>query len=242
MAQCKLVPAPAQCTADVSAPLPDVTYDTERCAPARTLVERGIPPSSDLGVRIYRFLGRTHRVVYRVEGTIPLSVGRLRFLVDDLPLAAKLVSRFQPRTYTAQYLDPEHRRFHGAKGQVVEGDVELVSGSAAEGRVIYFGLGTSKVAFWRLRGRVLTDIVFRRDPATPGATWYRVDIVSSPENGTVNRIMSLGLFRSVVQRHLREVLTDVTEAAHKLEAQGAAVLGDWPADDQARVSAFLRIP
>ena len=242
IAQCSLQPRLESCTPALSQPLDDVKYDETRCAPARWVTANGSPTTSDAGQRVLRFLGRKHRVHYRVEGSLPLSPARLRYLIDDLPLAAKLITRFQERSYEAEYLDPAHTRFRGAKQDVVRGEVELVAGSAAGGRLVYYGLGTSKVAWWKLRGRVLADIAFSADPAAPGTSIYRVELMSSPETGALNRIMNLGVFKSVVQRQLREVLTDVTEAARALEAQGLKSVADWPPAERARVEALLRIP
>ncbi len=237
-------PRPDGCTLAQVQGLDDVEYDEDRCRPVRLLAERGFAPvvASDLPFRVFRFLGRRHHVIYEISGSLPVSAARLRYVIDDLPLAARLVSQFQERDYGAEYVDPAHRRFKGHKEDVVQGEVELLSGSAAEGRLLYYGVGISKVAFWRLRGQMFTDIEFHRDPATPGATAYRVRIHTSPESGALKKIMGLGVFKRVVETQVREVLEDVTASAHKLEAQGMKAVAGWPAEEQAKVQQLLRIP
>src|SRR5207244_3401409 len=99
-------------------------------APARELHGRGVTGDDPLGARAYGLLGQKYQVAYAVEDRLALGLDRLTFLLNDLPLAAKLLTRFQGVDYKAEYLDPAHRRFRGAAEPGIEPDHEsqLVQG------------------------------------------------------------------------------------------------------------------
>ena len=56
--------------------------------------------------------------------------------------------------------------------------------------------------------------------------------------------MNRGLFRSVLVRKAREILTDIAEASHKLDQTGAALAADgqWSAPEREKIAALLRVP
>jgi hypothetical protein len=218
------------------------SYEDRRCAEARRLEASGIDTGSALGYRLFQFLGHRHQIVYAISGEVRLSPSRLAFLVDDLPLAARLLSHFQKTRYTAEYLDGERRRFKGSRGSQLTTEAERILGSPASGRVEYFGHGVSQVGFWKLRGLALVQVDFT--PAQGGqAVAYRVRVVSSPANAVVNAIMKLPLFSALVKKYIRETLEDITEAAQKLQRAGlAAGPTQWTPDEQRRLAAFLKLP
>jgi hypothetical protein len=239
------LPAPAEwCPDRLSHGVPGVTYGEERCREARALHGRGVGTDDALGYRIYHFLGARYQVAYAVEGEVRLSPARLAFLVNDLPLAAKLLSRFQRTRYTAEYLDGSGRRFRGTRGGKLSGEVELISGGTDEGRLYYFGRGASQVAFWKLRGVSL--MVFEYTPAPDGrALRYRLRVLTTPASAALNVIMKTGLFRRVVEGEIREVVADVTEASRKLEQGGLPAPGPAPeftGGERAKLEAFLKLP
>ena len=242
LARCGLTVEPGFCTAAMSRGVSGVSYDEARCAEARDLRARGVAPTDPVGSRLYRLLGRRYRASYTVADRVALGEARLTYLMNDLPLAARILTHFQKRPYEVRYLDAERKRFWGRKGDALTGEAQLVSGSVPERRLVYFGRGVSKVAFWRLGGNGFMQFEFQ--PA-PGGLQYRLKLIASPESGLINAIMNTGLFKRVVYGHMREVLDDITEAASKLARDGgAAIQGspEWSAEEKAKVAAFLQLP
>ena len=162
--------------------------------------------------------------------------------MNDLPLAARLLTHFQKRKYEARYLDPSHTHFWGRKGDALVGEARLVAGSVPERRLVYFGRGSSKVAFWHLGGHGFLQFDFRPSPA---GVSYHLKLIASPDSGFVNAIMNTGLFKRVVYGHMREVITDITQAAAKLAKDGGTAIQrspEWSEEEKAKIAAFLQLP
>jgi hypothetical protein len=240
------LPAPeGWCSEEQLRGLDGVRYDEVRCRDARDLLSRGVRNDDLPGYRLYSFLGHRYRVEYEVNGEVAVSAQRLTYLMSELPLAARLLTRYQGTTYTAEYLDPGHRQFRGSKGTKLSGEADLISGSPQAGTVWYFGDGASKVGPWKLRGRSLMRFEFAPAGADGRKVGYSVRIVTTPTSAVLNALMNLGLFKSIVNGEIREMVEDVTEASHKLDAQGPAVLGaggDWSAEEKEKLAALLRLP
>jgi hypothetical protein len=246
LARCGLpAPLPA-CSEPLSRGVRGIIYDDQRCGETRRLFEQGLLPTDPLGARVYRLLGRRHRVVYSIEGRAPISRPRFLYLLDDLPLAAKLLSRFQGKPYSAEYLDgPARRRFRGGRTGVLTGEAELIARGPGEGRLSYFGLGTSNVGFWSLKGLALLELEFAPVDANGRRLAYRIEVVASPVNAFYDMVMRLGLFRSLVEGRLREVIGDTTQAMAKLEAGGLGAIAtgpDWTPEEKTKLTALLRLP
>src|SRR6185503_16763274 len=240
VARCGLEAPPGLCSEPFARGVSGITYDAARCREPRWLQGRGFRSDAASSYRVYRFLGRRYRVLYSISGELPISADRLGLLLDDLPLAARLLTRFQKTPYAAEYLDAEHLRFRANRGTGLRGEAERVSGSTGERTIVYFGDGTSELGPWKLRGQGLVVAEYR--PSGGGkALSYELRVVATPVNGVVNLLMNTGLFRSVLNRRVREILTDVAEASRKLEAQAssAAPGGDWTAEEQAKLAALL---
>lgn len=241
---CGLPAAAGWCASPYDQGLKGLKYDEARCQEARGLHDRGVATDGVLGWRLYQFLGARYQVVYQAEGEVPLSPARLAFLVDDLPLAAKLLSRFQGTSYMAEYVDGDARRFRGRRGGSLSGEAELISGSTGEGRLYYFGHGASQVAFWKMRGVSLMEFDYGAAGGTRGVR-YRMRVVTTPASAALNVIMKTGVFRGVVEGQIRDVVGDVTEASRKLERGGLTALGPGPefsAEERAKLEAFLKLP
>jgi hypothetical protein len=239
------LPAPdGWCSAEESKGIDGLRYDETRCRDARDLHARGVRNDDLAGYRLYSFLGHRYRVEYAVSGEVALSSARLTYLMSELPLAARLLTRFQGTPYAAEYLDPGRRRFRGNKGSKLSGEADLVSGSAQEGTVWYFGDGASKIGPWRLRGRSLMRFAFAPAGADGRKVSYDVRIVTTPTNAVLNTLMNMGMFKGIVNGEIREMVEDVTQASHKLDAQGPSVLesGDWSAEEREKVTSLLRLP
>jgi hypothetical protein len=242
LARCGLAVDAAFCAPAMSGGVKGVAYDDARCAEARDLRARGVAPTDPVGSRLYRLLGRRYRASYTIDDNVRLGEARLSFLMNDLPLAARLLTHFQKRKYEARYLDDSHTHFWGRKGDALVGEAKLVAGSVPERRLVYFGRGTSKVAFWHLGGNGFLQFDFQ--PAPAGVS-YRLRLIASPDSGFINAIMNTGLFKKVVYGHMREVLDDITQAAEKLAKDGGAAIQrspDWSVEEKAKIAAFLQLP
>jgi len=233
---------PAACTKPLTRGVPDVDYDAERCGPARELSQRGVDPSDPASFRLFRFLGERYQVVYRLEGRLAISEARLDFLLDDLPLAAALLTHFQKTRYEAEYLDePARRRFKGRRGDNLDGEATRVAGDPVARDLVYFGLGTSQVGPWKLRGLGLVQVRYAAEPRGKGLR-YEVRVVAAPVNAVVNLVMRTGIFRRIVLGHIREILDDVAEAGAKLEKQGLGEGGAFSPQQKEKIATLLRLP
>lgn len=209
------------------------------------LVARGLALESSAGQRVYRFLGRRYRVVYLLDGQLPMSPERLSFLIDDLPLAARLMTRLVKTPYAAEWLDAERTRFKASRGQGLHGDAERVSGSVGERRLFYYGNGISELGPWSLRGQALVEAQYA--PAGPDGKrlTYRIRVVATPSNAAVNVVMHMGMFRSIVRGRIEDILKDIEAASRALDqTRGAGILDspEWSPQEKERVAAFLRLP
>jgi hypothetical protein len=242
---CGLAAPDGWCPPALSKGVDGVRYDDERCGEARELTAFGVRNDDLAGYRLFAFLGHRYRVLYAVEGEVPLSAARLGYLMSDLPLAARLLTRFQSTQYSAEYLDPQRRRFRGSKGSKLTGEADLIAGGPGARTSWYFGEGTSKVGPWRLRGRSLMRFELAPAGEDGRRVRYRVRIVSTPTNAALNLIMNLGLFKSIVNGEIREMVEDVTQASGRLEAAGASALQaepQWSPEDREKLAALLRLP
>ncbi|HEV8253681.1 MAG TPA: hypothetical protein VGQ78_02915 [Vicinamibacteria bacterium] len=235
------LPVPGAC----GAAKPSAKYDEDRCAAARELHARGITADQPLGARTYSLLGQKYQIVYAVEDRLSISLDRLGYLLNDLPLAAKLLTHYQGVDYRAEYLDPGRRRFRASRGNRLKGEGELVSGSVEERTTFHFGNGSTTFGPWTFRGQGLMRLRFWKDEADAGAIRFRVKVVAAPQNLAANLIMNRGAFKNIVYRTIRVVLSDVSEAAAKLAREGATALvasGGWSAEEKAKLETLLRLP
>jgi hypothetical protein len=238
------LPAPdGACPPPLRQGVAGVEYDEARCAEPRRLFARGVRPQGDIGFRLYRFLGRRYRVVYPIEGRLEMSAARMERLLGDLPLAARLLSHLQEVPYEAEYLDTDHLRFRGRRGTGLSGEAEIVAGGARERSLVYFGHGRSQLGPWKMRGLGLVLVDY-----WPGADGrgleYRMHVVATPTNSFYNFLMNRGLFKSVLAKRAREILTDIAEASRKLDQAGAKLAADprWSPPDRGKIADLLRVP
>ena len=233
---------PAACSEPLTRGVPGVDYDAERCDPGRELSQRGVDPADPASFRLFRFLGERYQVVYRLEGRLAISEARLNFLLDDLPLAAALLTHFQKTRYEAEYLDgPARRRFKGRRGDNLDGEATRVAGDPVGRDLVYFGRGTSQIGPWKLRGLGLVQVRYASEPGGKGLR-YEVRVVAAPVNAVVNLMMRTGIFRRIVLGHIREILDDVAEAGTKLEKQGLGEGGAFSPQQKEKIASLLRLP
>jgi hypothetical protein len=243
LARCGLAAPERTCPEPLRRGVPGVEYDALRCAEPRRLFARGVRPEGDLGFRLYRFLGRRYRVVYPIEGRLELSPARMEMLLGDLPLAARLLTHLQKVPYEAEYLDPDRSRFRGRRGNGLSGEAEVVAGGARERSLVYFGHGRSQVGPWKMRGLGLVLVDYGPAPDGRGLR-YRMDVVATPSNSFYNFLMNRGLFKSVLVKKAREILTDIAEASRKLDQQGPTLTTapQWTAPEREKITALLHVP
>ena len=117
-------------------------------------------------------------MVYEVAGELPIGPQRLSYLVDDLPLAARLLTHFQGVKYSAEYLDADRSRVKASREGTMAAEAERVSGSTGEGLLYYFGNGTSRLGPWKLRGQALVEV--RLPPGAFGPRPRATGSASSP--------------------------------------------------------------
>ncbi len=240
--------AGSSCTVEQSRPIGGVAYDAQRCVEPKDLLANGVSPDVGVGPHLFAFLGGRYRVVYDITGEAPISEARFDYLAQDLPLAAKLASRFSKTKYTMRYLDATTRRFHAARGDKLIGDAELLFLDSTGRRRVYFGSGTSKFGPWRLRGSAYVDIRIRpgsKGPGGPGGVAYDVRIRTAPVNAMVNAIMRLGLFKGHVIGQIEETMKDLVGAAGGLSTQGVdAVLKDpaFSPEERMKIQTLAALP
>jgi len=236
------LPAPRACTDPLSGGVDGVDYDDERCGPPRDLSARGVDPTDPAAFRLFRFLGSRYQVVYRLEGRIAISEERLAFLLDDLPLAAALLTHFQKTPYSAEYLDdPPHRHFKGRRGDNLDGEAMLVAGQPGQRDLVYFGRGTSQIGPWKLRGLGLVQVHYAPSSEGKGLR-YDVRVVAAPVNAVVNIMMKMGIFRRIALGHIRDVLDDIGEASAKLDEHGLGESASFTPEQKEKIAALLRRP
>jgi hypothetical protein len=220
-----------------------VDYDAERCAEPKDLLAHGVTPDKGLGPWVYPFLGGRYRVEYEITGEAPISEAKIEYLARNLPLAAKLASRFSKTKYTIAYVDAGAKRFHATRADKLRGDAELLF--LDENRRAYYGWGSSKFGPWELRGSAYVDIRFRRGVKNPAGVAYDVRIRTAPTNAMINAIMQLGLFKGQVIGQIEATMKDLTGAAAAVSIQGPdGLLKDpaFSATEREQVMALLAIP
>jgi hypothetical protein len=241
---CGLPAGAIACPTGAAAGVDGVKYDARRCEAPRALVARGVLPDAPRHYGLFRFLGRRYQVVYDVSGDLPLSPVRLSYLVEDLPLAARLLTHFQGVAYSAEYLDADRSRVKASRAGTLATDAEQVSGSTAEGVLYYYGYGTSQVGPWKLRGHSFVEVRYQPAPSGRGLR-YQIRVLASPANAALNVFMNLWLFKSVLRGKVQEVLRDITQASAKLDRQGLSGLtaaAGWSDDEKRRIAELLARP
>ncbi|MEO8358823.1 MAG: hypothetical protein ABI672_02240 [Vicinamibacteria bacterium] len=196
-----------------------MTYDDARCAESRDLFVHGVSPLTLMGGFVYPFLGGRYRVVYDIAGEAPISEARFDYLAEDLPLAARLATRFSKTKYVMKYADAAQKRFHAERDDKLTGDAEMLFQDRAQERRVYYGWGRSKFGFWQLNGSAYVDIRVRPSVKDPKGITYDIRILTAPVNAMVNAIMRMGLFRGYVVGQIEDTMKDLIGAASALSAE-----------------------
>jgi len=242
---CGLAIEVPSCTPEQSRPIEGVVYDAPRCFEPRDLLSHGVTPDTGMGAFVFPFLGGRYRVVYDLTGEASISEAKFEALAEDLPLAAKLATRFSKTKYSIRYVLPMTRRFHAERADKLIGDAELLFLDATAKRRTYYGWGSSKFGPWKLRGSAYVDVRIRRGSKDPRGIVYEVRIRTAPTNAMVNAVMRLGLFKGYVVGQIDDTIKDLVGAAAALSAQGVdAILRDpsFTSEERDRVRALAALP
>ncbi|MBF0430079.1 MAG: hypothetical protein HQK83_02280 [Fibrobacteria bacterium] len=215
LAKCGIEIQIKECPDSMRVGIKGIEYTDSRCAEARSLEEVGVLSTDYQGQKLYGFLGQKYRVDYKVESTLPIKTSRFEYLLQDIPLAAKVVNAFQKTKYTVSYLDGERRRYwRGDNGDNLSGEANLIAGNIKEKHLVYFGFGIVKILKWKLKGQVLFDFKYKEE--NNQIIPYDLKVVVFPGGAIVNAIMNMGLFKRVVKNKILEVFKDITDSADDL--------------------------
>ncbi len=241
---CGLPVAVPGCTAAQARPVDGVVYDEQRCAEPRDLLAHGVAPSAGIGAFVFPFLGGRYRVVYDIAGEAPVSETRFQYLADNLPLAARLATRFSKTKYVMEYID-RGKRFRVSRAGKMTGEAELLFADLAAQRRAYYGWGTSKFGPWKLHGSAYVDVRVHPSLKNPNRLAYDVRIRTAPVNAMVNAIMRLGLFRGYVVGQIEDTMKDLVGAASSLSAPNLEkILTDptFTAEEREKVRSLAALP
>ena len=237
MWKCGLPHDTVSCPDSLKAGVKGVVYDSIRCREARSLVEKGISVRTKSGRKLYGFLGYKYRVEYPIASILLVKPVRFEYLLDDLPLAARLVNASRKTDYKVRYLDGKRkRRFKGNKGKNLYGEVLLITGSISEKQLTYFGYGVAKIFKWKLKGPVLMDFSYRHEKDE--AIVYDIKVIAAPGNAMLNIIMNMSIFKFVVKHKIKEVLEDITEAGTEMDRmsyEDILKMDDWSEKDKKKI-------
>jgi hypothetical protein len=241
--KCNLKPPVKDCPDSLSNGVEDIVYDETRCFEARQLVEKGISPTYYQGQKLFGFLGQKFRVAYNISDSLPVKQKQFEFLLDDIPLAAKVVNAFQETEYTAMYLDGDQKKYwRGNNGSNLNGEAALIAGSIQERHLIYFGFGIVKILKWKLKGQVLFDYNYVVNAS--GKINYELKVLVFPGGAIVNAIMNLSLFKKIVKKKIIEVFSDIINSANalnKLSFDELLKKYKWTEDDKSKLKILLSL-
>lgn len=241
---CKLTGAHSSCPDSMSKPIEGIEYNESRCSEARYLISKGVGTEDYLGQKLLGFLGQKYRVDYIVKDSLPISQPRFEYLLNDIPLAARVVNAFRGSKYTAEYLDGEERRYwRGNNGSNLSGEANLIAGGVAENELIYFGFGIVTVMKWKLKGQVLFQYKYKT--VAKGKTIpYNLKVVVFPGGAVVNTIMNMGLFKKVVTSKILDVFGDIVFSAqsmNKLTVEEVLKKQDWTKEERVKIRELMAL-
>jgi hypothetical protein len=198
-----------------------------------------------VGAFVFPFLGGRYRVVYDIIGEAPISEARFQYLADNLPLAARLATRFSKTKYVMEYVDPGTKRFRASRADKMTGEAELLFADLPAQRRAYYGWGTSRFGPWKLHGSAYVDVRVRQSTKNPDRLAYDVRVRTAPVNAMVNAIMRLGLFRRYVVGQIESTMKDLVGAAASLSAPNLEkILADstFSPEEREKVRALAALP
>jgi hypothetical protein len=215
LSHCQIEVPAETCPVSYRKPVDGIEYKNQRCTEAKLLVKRGVIIDNYQGRKLYGFLGQKYRVDYYVTDKLNVKQAQFEYILNDIPLAAKVVNCFQETKYSVQYLDGEEKRYWaGTNGSNLSGEANLIAGGIKQKDLVYFGFGIAKILLWELKGQIL--FYFSYTPVENNLIKYDLHVVVSPGGAVVNAIMNMDLFKRVVRNKIKEVFEDITNSAAEL--------------------------
>jgi hypothetical protein len=199
------------CPDSMKTPNPNITYDEEFCSIAQEIHERGLNPRQRFGILVNSYLGKRYRILYQVEGKLPITTDMMKYIMEELPFATYLVNAYQNTKYSMEYLSEDRNHFKGNNGNNLSGEFYKVNQIEDHKKTVYFGYGKAKVLFWTLVGEAV--LLLDYEQTQDNSIKYNIRCYIFPATGMINSIMNMGMFRSVVLSKLSEIIADVEKSA-----------------------------
>ncbi len=214
----------------------------ERCKEFKRLMESGILPDSKYGFNIYSILCKKYRVDYEISDILPIKQKHFEFLVDNLPLTAKLVNAFQNTNYSATYLDKTHKKlFMADNGKNIHGGARLVAGSIPQKYLIYHGYGRVKILKWQLGGNIFFEFSYEVQQNEHIA--YNIHMVVSPTDEDISAVLNFWLFKMIVQKNIKNIFADIVNSANAFNNISEAKLMQkykWSKQEKSKIEELLK--
>jgi len=204
-----------QCSAEEKKPNPDIKYTAEYCAPYIELKQRGLRTNDPRAYDLYRYMGRQYRVIYKLNGKLPVSKEMMIYLFDNMDFTAQLVNAYRKTKYTIKYDSPDRKNFSGDNGDNLFGSfVWLLNDSAGREpgmHHVFFGRGKTKILAWNLHGTATAILDLKE--ISKDTVSYEFRSIVSPSGAVLNSIMNLGIFNRVVSGKIKEIIDNIENAA-----------------------------
>jgi len=206
-----------ECTAEEKKPNPSIKYNAEFCAPYLELKQRGLKTNDPRAFDLYRYMGRQYRVIYKLNGKLPVSKEMMIYLFDNMDFTAQLVNAYRKTKYTIKYDSPDRKNFSGDNGDNLFGSfVWLLNDSAGREpgmHHVFFGRGRTKILAWRLHGTATAILDLKE--INKDTVSYEFRSIVSPSGAVLNSIMNLGVFNKVVNGKIKEIVDNIEGAARE---------------------------
>ncbi|MDR2583714.1 MAG: hypothetical protein LBC75_09560 [Fibromonadaceae bacterium] len=204
-----------QCSTSDKKPNPDIKYNTEFCAPYVELKNRGLRTNNPKAYDLYRYMGRQYRVVYRLNGKLPVSKEMMIYLFSNMDFTAQLVNAYRKTKYTIKYDSQDRKTFSGDNGDNLFGSfIWLLNDSAGRDpgmHNVFFGRGKTKILAWKLHGTATAILDLKE--ISKDTVSYDFRSIVSPSGAVLNSIMNLGVFNKVVSGYIKEIVGNIEGAA-----------------------------
>lgn len=191
----------------------DIDYNLEFCSEFEEAHNLLGEYTSSKAQKVYSLLGKEYRMIYPVEGELPVSENQMQYLLDNLPFAAHLINAYNDSEYKAEYLTRSKSIFKGTNGRSLRGRFRWAFKEPSNNNMMAYGDGYAKVLMWNLKGTAIVYIDFQ--PRGPSKVSYQVKCIAFPGGAMLNGIMSMGIFKSMVQKKINQIINDVVKAANE---------------------------
>ncbi len=213
---CRIPGEGAHCTEAESAPIDGTVLDENYCSWVRSFSRRGIHPGTYNNNELYQRMGNRYHIMYVMHDTIPVPVKALDYLVRNVPLTCKLINSYQKSNYAASFVNGDPSTFTGTNNKNLTGTARQVWKNANGTDHVYYGVGHTHILTWRMKGDVIVEL--RYWPRNHRSCHYSARFTMFPENGFINSVMNMGIFRRTAIDKIDEVLSDISRAANAYAA------------------------